>query len=47
MRKERPSDDADAAQIARWMEDDFGRAVADGIHEAAADAEDEDPQDSS
>jgi hypothetical protein len=47
MRKERPSDDADAAEIARWMEDDFGRAVADGIRDAAEDAEDEDSQDSS
>lgn len=41
MTKERPSDDADAAEIARWMEEDFGRAVADGIRSAAKGDEDE------
>ncbi|WP_049900701.1 hypothetical protein [Natrinema sp. J7-1] len=31
---ERPGPDADAAEIARWMEEDFGRAVAEGIENA-------------
>ena len=30
-RPERPPPNADAAEIAEWMEEDFGRAVADGI----------------
>ena len=37
-RPERPGSDADAAEIAEWMEDDFGQAVAEGM----ADAGDED-----
>jgi hypothetical protein len=37
-RPERPGPDADAAEIAEWMEEDFGRAVAEGM----ADAGDED-----
>ena len=28
---ERPGPDADAAEIAEWMEEDFGRAVAEGM----------------
>lgn len=28
---ERPDPDADASEIAEWMEEDFGRAVAEGI----------------
>ena len=31
---ERPDPDADAAEIAEWMEKDFGRAVAEGIANA-------------
>jgi hypothetical protein len=31
---ERPGPDADAAEIAEWMEEDFGRAVAEGIANA-------------
>ena len=37
-RPERPGPDADAAEIARWMEEDFGWALAEG----AANAGDED-----
>jgi len=40
-RPERPGPDADAAEIARWMEEDFGRAVAEGM----ANAVDEDDSD--
>ena len=38
---ERPGPDADAAEIAEWMEEDFGRAVAEGM----ANAGDEDDSD--
>ena len=38
---ERPGPDADAAEIAEWMEEDFGRAVAKGM----ANAGDEDDSD--
>lgn len=38
---ERPGPDADAAEIAAWMEEDFGRAVAEGM----ANAGDEDNSD--
>ena len=31
---ERPDPDADASEIAEWMEEDFGRAVAEGITNA-------------
>ena len=31
---ERPAPDADAAEIAEWMEEDFGRAVAEGMANA-------------
>jgi len=40
-RPERPGPDADAAEIARWMEEDFGRAVAEGIENAADDEPDD------
>jgi hypothetical protein len=30
-RPDRPGPDADAAEIAEWMEEDFGRAVAEGM----------------
>lgn len=33
-RPERPPPDADAAEIAEWMEEDFGHAVADGMENA-------------
>ncbi len=38
-RPERPPPDADAAEIAEWMEKDFGWALADGI--ASDETEDE------
>lgn len=31
---ERPGPDADASVIAEWMDDDFGRALADGVENA-------------
>jgi hypothetical protein len=31
---DRPDDDADASEIAEWMEKDFGRAVAEGMANA-------------
>jgi hypothetical protein len=33
-RPDRPDPDANAAEIAEWMEEDFGRAVAEGIANA-------------
>ena len=39
---ERPGPDADAAEIAEWMEKDFGRAVAEGIANAG---DEDDPDD--
>ena len=40
-RPERPPPNADAAEIAEWMEEDFGRAVADGIENASGEDEHE------
>jgi hypothetical protein len=34
-RPERPGPDADAAEIAEWMEKDFGWALAEGMEEAS------------
>ncbi|WP_283402355.1 hypothetical protein [Halorubrum sp. DM2] len=34
-RPERPPPDADSAEIARWMEEDFGRAIAEAAEEHA------------
>jgi hypothetical protein len=42
-RPERPGPDADAAEIARWMEEDFGRSVAEGMANAG-DRDDPDDQ---
>lgn len=39
---ERPGPDDDAAEIAEWMEKDFGRAVAEGISNAG---DEDDPDD--
>jgi hypothetical protein len=39
---ERPGPDADAAEIAEWMEEDFGRAVAEGIENAGDDDDSDD-----
>ena len=38
---DRPGPDADAAEIAEWMEEDFGRAVADGVENASGEDEQE------
>lgn len=38
---ERPGPDADASEIAEWMEDDFGRALADGVENASGEDEQE------
>ncbi|RLM47414.1 hypothetical protein DVK00_02590 [Haloarcula sp. Atlit-47R] len=38
---ERPGPDADVSEIAEWMEEDFGRAVADGIENARGEDEHE------
>jgi len=40
-RPERPGPDADAAEIAEWMEEDFGRAVAEGMANAGDEDEHE------
>jgi hypothetical protein len=31
---ERPDEDASAAEIVRWMEEDFGEALAEGMKQA-------------
>jgi hypothetical protein len=36
---ERPGEDASAAEIARWMEEDFGEALAEGIEQATEEDE--------
>jgi hypothetical protein len=36
-RLERPDEDADVDEIARWMEEDFGEALVEGIKEALDD----------
>lgn len=36
---DRPGPDATRAEIARWMEEDFGEAVAEGIKQAGDDNE--------
>jgi hypothetical protein len=38
---DRPGPDADAAEIAEWMEEDFGRAVAEGMANAGEENEHE------
>lgn len=38
---ERPGLDADASEIAEWMEEDFGRAVANGVENASGKDEQE------
>lgn len=34
---DRPDDEASSAEIARWMEENFGEALADGIEGAVED----------
>ena len=38
---DRPDEDASAAEIARWMEEDFDEALAEGIRDAVEDDHDE------
>jgi len=38
---DRPDEDASAAEIARWMGEDFGEALAEGIRDAVEDESDE------
>lgn len=38
---DRPDEDASAAEIARWMEEDFGEALVEGIRDAVENAQDE------
>jgi hypothetical protein len=38
---DRPGPDASAAEIARWMEEDFGEALAEGMKQASEDDEDD------
>lgn len=41
---DRPDEDATSAEIARWMEEDFGEALAEGM-EQATEGDDDDEQD--
>jgi hypothetical protein len=41
-RLERPGSDADAAEIAEWMKEDFGRAVAEEVANAVDEADHDD-----
>jgi len=43
-RPERPGPDATAAEIAEWMEEDFGRAVTEGMENAVDDDDSDDEQ---
>ncbi|WP_338739419.1 hypothetical protein [Haloplanus salilacus] len=38
---DRPDEDASAAEIARWMEEDFGEALAEGMKQGLEDDEDD------
>lgn len=38
---ERPGPDASNAEIARWMEEDFGEALAKGMEQATEENEDD------
>lgn len=42
---ERPGPDADASEIAAWMEDHFGRSLLEGIRDAVEDNEQQDASD--
>lgn len=37
---ERPDEDANPAEIARWMEEDFGKALAEDVEQAVEDDSD-------
>ena len=38
---DRPDEDASRAEIARWMEEDFGGALAEGMKQATEEDEDD------
>jgi len=38
---DRPGEDASAAEIAAWMEEDFGEALAEGIEQAVDETDEE------
>lgn len=42
---DRPSEDATSAEIAKWMEESFGEAVAEGIEQAVETDEEDDNDD--
>jgi hypothetical protein len=42
---DRPDEDASAAEIARWMEEDFGEALAEGMEQGVEDDEDDEDDD--
>jgi hypothetical protein len=42
---DRPSEDATSAEIAEWMEESFGEAVAEGIEQAVETNEEDDSDD--
>jgi hypothetical protein len=42
---ERPGEDATSAEIAKWMEESFGEAVAEGIEQAVETDEENDSDD--
>lgn len=39
---DRPDEDASVAEVARWMEEDFGEALAEGMEQAVEDDEGDD-----
>jgi hypothetical protein len=39
---DRPDEDASAAEIARWMEEDFGEALAEGMKQATEEDDEHD-----
>ena len=43
-RPDRPGPDADAAEIAEWMEEDFGWALVDGIENEDVEDEEDDAE---
>jgi hypothetical protein len=39
---DRPDDDADASEIAQWIEEDFGEALAEGVKAALEETPEDD-----
>lgn len=42
---DRPDEDASAAEIARWMAEDFGEALAEGMKQGVGDDKDDEDDD--